>query len=131
MTKSEFYVVCSTTARSSHYLAWSSEPSVTLLTFSAPFARPTHTRSIGRAAHVLSSDHQTSSPLVASIKQPSSVPNFKPFTYDTSLLTLSKVKEKACSIICLKLTSSLRLLLTLALTPLIVFSKEQGIKVDN
>ena len=41
--------------------------------------------------------------------------NLKPPISDTSLSTLSKVQDKACSIICLKLTSSLKLL-ALALT---------------
>ena len=119
LTKTEFYVVCSTTARSSHYLTQSSKLPMKLVSHSAPFARPTHSRSTGRAAHIWSSDCQTSLPLVTSIKQPSSiVPNFKPFTYDTSLSTLSKVRDKACSIICLKLTSSLRSL-ALALTSIL------------
>ena len=41
--------------------------------------------------------------------------NLKPTQLNTFLSTLSKVQDKACSIICLKLTSSLRLLV-LALT---------------
>ena len=54
--------------------------------------------------------------LVALFKQLSStVPNLKPPIFDKSLSTLSKVQDKACSTICLKLTSLLRLL-ALALT---------------
>ena len=63
-----------------------------------------------------SSHSQYASFFVALIKQLSStVPNLKPPKSDTSLFTLPKVKDKACSIICLKLMSSLRLL-ALALT---------------
>ena len=44
-------VVCSTTARSSHYLARSRELLVKLLTCSRHFARPSQHRSTGRARH--------------------------------------------------------------------------------
>src|SRR5688572_26924991 len=99
-----------TAARSIHYLAQSSKTSVKLLTCCTAF------RSIELGPLDRLSDAFDFSFLFASIEQPLSIVlNFKPFTYDTSLSTLSKVHDKACSIKCSKLTSLLRLL-ALALT---------------
>ena len=106
LTKTESYVVCSTTAQSSHYLALSSELLVWLLTCSAHYARPTHFRSTGRVTPLQVERASDILFTVASTKQlPSIVPKFKPFTYDTSLSTLSKVQDKPCSIKCSKLRS--------------------------
>ena len=108
--KTESYVVCLTAARSSHYLARSSESPVKLLTCSDHSSRPTHS-SLNSAMSAWPVELSYWLPLlVALTKKPiSNVPNLKPTIYDTSLLTLSKVQDKACSIKCSKLTSLLRL----------------------
>ena len=111
LTKTESYVVCSTTARSSHYLAWSSESPVKLLTFPTILLdQHTSARPVKRP-HIRSRELQISSFFVASTKQPTSnISNLKPPIYDTSVSTLSKIKDKACSIKYSKFTSLLRLL---------------------
>ena len=111
LTKTESYVVCSTTARSSHYLAWSSESPVKLLTFPTILLdQHTSARPVKRP-HIRSRELQISSFFVALTKQPTSNdPNLKPPVYDTSLSTLSKVQDKAYSIKCSKLTSLSRIL---------------------